>query len=568
MEFDVAIIGGGPAGSTAGSLLKKYMPALRVVILEKERFPREHVGESQLPLISVILDEMGCWESVEAANFPIKVGATYTWGADPRPWDFNFVNPEDFQSVERPARFEGQRRLTAFQVDRAVYDDILLTHAARLGCDVRQEAIVRSVLPDGNRVAGLTVEHAGSEPETICARWYIDASGNAGILRRAMGVGTTGPQTLRNVAFWDYWTNAEWAEEIGVGGTRIQIRSLPYGWLWFIPLGPTRTSIGFVCHSDYYKELDASPDDLYRRAIHDEPLVAHLIENATRQGPVRTTRDWSFLSETIVGENWFLTGESAGFADPILSAGMTLAQTSARDAAYTIMELDRGEHDPAWLRSRFDERNRRSIEHHIRFALYWYSANGLQSDLEEYTQEIARSAGIRLNPKDAFRWISDGAFTTEMVGSPAIGSFDITSIRDLTNRFAPASRRQKWMIDGHSVFQLNTHNAQQGFVGDLSDGRIERVPCLIKGGRKLPIHEFYGVAYQALTQTSDAETFLTLTRNQLEMIFPREHIAFAQSRILEALESMALDGWVLCKTNKKRPPLVMEAGARTIKTKG
>ena len=89
--YDVAIIGGGPAGSTAGSLLRKYGPEVSVVILEKERFPRDHVGESQLPPIGAILREMGCWDAVEQADFPIKIGATYRWGASAELWDLEFL---------------------------------------------------------------------------------------------------------------------------------------------------------------------------------------------------------------------------------------------------------------------------------------------------------------------------------------------------------------------------------------------------------------------------------------------------------------------------------------------
>lgn len=95
-HFDVIVIGGGPAGSTLGTLLRKYNPALNVLILEKEQFPREHVGESQLPPISKILDEMGCWDKVEAANFPIKIGATYRWGSSPKLWDFEFLPVRQF----------------------------------------------------------------------------------------------------------------------------------------------------------------------------------------------------------------------------------------------------------------------------------------------------------------------------------------------------------------------------------------------------------------------------------------------------------------------------------------
>ena len=128
-QYDVAIVGGGPAGTTVGTLLRRHNPALRVLILEKEKFPRDHIGESQLPAINGVLVEMGVWDKVEAANFPVKIGASYTWGRDNERWDFEFYPVENWAREERPVRFEGQRKYTAFQVDRAIYDEILLRHA-------------------------------------------------------------------------------------------------------------------------------------------------------------------------------------------------------------------------------------------------------------------------------------------------------------------------------------------------------------------------------------------------------------------------------------------------------
>lgn len=227
-----------PRGSTAGAILKKCNPSLKVLIVEKEKFPREHVGESQLPKISYILDEMGCWDKVEAADFPIKIGATYRWGHSNKLWDFEFYPAKAFKDEPRPAKFEGQRRMTAFQVDRALYDKILLDHAASMGCEVREETLVREIMRDAanpDRIDGLRLDSG----EAIKARYYIDASGGIGLLRRAMGVEIDCPTALRNVAMWDYWTNTDWAVSIGVGGTRVQVLSLGYGWMWFIPLGPT-----------------------------------------------------------------------------------------------------------------------------------------------------------------------------------------------------------------------------------------------------------------------------------------------------------------------------------------
>lgn len=213
-RFDIAIIGGGPAGSTCASLLRKYNPSLRVGVFEKEKFPREHVGESQLPLIGTILQEMGCWDKVEAAEFPIKLGATFRWGSSPALWDFEFIPFRDFRDEPRPAKFVGQRLWTAFQVERAVYDKILLDHAAELGAEVHQECAVRTVHrdeSDPDRVRCLEM----TDGRTVEAKYFVDASGHAGVLRRAMEVPVSYPGNIKNVAFWDYWDNAEWAVTIG-----------------------------------------------------------------------------------------------------------------------------------------------------------------------------------------------------------------------------------------------------------------------------------------------------------------------------------------------------------------
>ncbi len=549
--YDVAIVGGGPVGSTVSTLLKKYNPDLSVIILEKEKFPRDHVGESQLPSISPILNEMGVWNDVEAAGFPIKIGASYTWGRDADQWDFDFYPVEKWQDEPRPAMYDGQRKHTAFQVDRAIYDEILLNKARSMGVEVREETRVEEVLVDGDRIEGFRL-HTG---EVITARYYIDGSGTVGLLRRALGIGSQAPKTLRNIAVWDYWQNAEWAVEIGVGATRVQVRSLPYGWIWFIPLGPTRTSIGLICPSEYYKESGKTPEELYLQALDDQGTIKKLTANAKREGPIQSCKDWSHLADTIIGENWFLCGEAAGFADPILAAGMSLAHGSGREAAYTILELERGELDADWLRRRYNDRNRTNIEQHIRFAQYWYSANGCFTDLKDHCSAIAKEAGVNLTPNQAWRWLSQGGFTTESLGLPTFGSFDIASAKQVLELFDDRERECELLCNGYNVFKLNFHGAEQAYMGMLREGRIIQIDCWRKGSKQLPLHGMYKIVIDVLQATSDGEEIIKLLRQTLQSNSSQFEQKFALVFCMQALEVLIQEGWVIRSKNKKRPVL-------------
>jgi len=565
--FDVAIIGGGPAGTTAATILRKYAPDLRVLILEREKFPRDHIGESQLPSIGKVLDEMGVWDKIEAANFPIKIGASYTWGKHSDRWDFNFVPPESWVDEPRPGTFAGQRRIVAFQVDRSIYDTILLRHAESMGVIVREETGVEEVLHTDNRVDGLRLMNG----EVVTARWYVDASGVVGILRRALGIGSDVVKELRNIAIWDYWRDAKWAIEIGTGGTRVQIRSLPYGWIWFIPIGPTRTSIGLVTPVEHYRARSTPPEELYLDALREQPEIAKLVAGAEREGTIRSCKDWSQLSDRIIGENWVLVGEVCGFADPILSAGLSLAHASARDAAYTILELDRGELDAAWLRARFDERNRTNVLQHIRFAQYWYSANSCFTELRDNCQAIAAESGIRLTPQAAWEWLSQGGFTTEHLGLPSSGTFDVASSRQLIGLFSgEGSAKPGYLMNGYNKFTLNLKGATKCVIGLLHDGRIHQVECYERGGHRLPRVGYYGAVLNALEQTSDIQTIVKSLETAAQTTNPGAPASFAQlhvSLVLQALEVMIQQHWVHRKVDKKRPTIhVDHVGSRYIRT--
>lgn len=565
-DFDVVIVGGGPSGCTTASLLRKYNPELSVVIIEKEKFPREHIGESQLPSISPILDEMGVWDKVEAANFPIKIGASYTWGKDDDRWDFDFFPVEQFQDDERPSKYEGQRKLTAFQVDRAIYDDILLRHAEELGAEVWEETAVTNVLvEDGERskrVAGLEL----SNGKTVTGKHYIDASGVVGLLRRALGIQSEAPKELRNLAVWDYWDNAEWAVEIGKGATRVQVRSLPYGWIWFIPMGPTRTSIGLIVPVDYIKEKGVKPADLYLKAVREQADISKLIANATPEGNIDSCRDWSHKADLVVGDNWFLAGESAGFADPILAAGMALAHNAGREAAYTILELERGEYERDWLLDRYNERNRTYLEQHIRFAQYWYAANGQFDDLRGNCVAIAKEAGLDLKPQQAWAWLSQGGFTAEGFGKASFGPFDLASTKRFVELFGGEEDEIGWNVSKYNVLTLQIDKAEKCWIGELKEGKIRRVLSYRRGNYKLPRSGMYLELINILKTTDDVATVFQRIQQRLAA-YPEANRGVYQSTYLQALDLMIEQGWIKGSRDKNQPMLTLKSsGSKHIRT--
>lgn len=546
MNCDVAIIGGGPGGSTLGTYLKMHRPDLDVQIFEREVFPRDHVGESQLPITSHYLNEMGVWDQVEAAGFPIKVGATYKWGKTKELWDFDFV-PGGLKDEPRPATFSGQRQFTAFQVDRAVYDKILLDYARSKGCSVNEGVKVTKVGTDGDTITGFEL----STGETVTAKYYIDASGHVGIMRRALDIPIEYPTNLQNIAVWDYWNNAEWAEEIGVGGTRVQVMSVSYGWIWFIPLGPTRTSVGLVCPAEYYKKSGKRPEELYAQALKDDSRIAYLMRSAVSENKLSSTKDWSFLAERIYGPNWFLVGESAGFADPILAAGLSITHAAAREAAFTILELMRGKLDEGWLKAEYQKLQFNRVRNHIRFADYWYSANEQFADLKEQTRKIAELNGLDLSPDKAWAWLAQGGFIDDDLNA-GTATLSLTAIRGLGHFLSPMEMDMP--LATKNVFKLNLAGAKSVKRAAYENGTVYQYEGYERDGKLFPLVGVFEVIAEVLGRAS---TIIEIARElkKLEMANAgnKAFKTYVLDRIPVAFEALIAGDWIKASHDPKLP---------------
>jgi len=543
MNYNVAIIGGGPAGSTVGALLKRLQPELKVAIFEGAKFPRDHVGESLLPATCEVLEEIDAWNKVEEAGFPVKLGGIYRWGQTDEAYPLAFLRGEEYEDPARPAKYEGQRARTTFQVDRSIFDKILLDNAASHGCEVFEEAMVKTVHFTGDRIDGLTVTGLQAEESFIQADHYVDASGGRGILRKALGVQVDAPTALRNIAIYDYWQDADWGQRAGVDGTYIHVMSIDWGWIWFISMGKTRTSVGLVTSAEYYKKSGLTTEELYLKAIECEPLISKLLKPARRENILKAESDWSYVADRLVGENWILSGDSAGFADPILSAGVTLTMTGARKVAYTLSELYRGELDAAWVKSEYERIQRSNIRDHIRFADYWYSANAKFTDLTEYCSEIAREAGISLVPDEAFRWLAVGGFSSDAGGymSPTAATFQLSTVKNMVAQFGGSA--PEWLLQRYKTLKLNVENATRDVAAAYLDGRVERLEVFRRGDKRLFLQGFFKRAYVVLLLEQNTDKVIEKIYKHFR---PRLTISdpLLLTYIVEVLEAMLHDGWI------------------------
>ena len=279
-----------------------------------------------------------------------------------------------------------------------------------------------------------------------------------------------------------------------------------------------------------------------------------VITNAEAESEkVETTTDWSFVVDRTYGDNWFLCGETAGFADPILAAGLTLTQTGARELAYTLIELDIGEHDGGWLISRYDELQRNRVRQHHRFAEYWYSANGIFEDIRENCAEIAKDAGLDLNPDQAFRWLSTGGFADDTPGRVGVGGFDISSLKHTMQWLT--GEAANWQISGKNVFKLNLKGAEKTTVAHLENGRIKAVPCYVRGGKKLAIAGLQGLIIEALRKHSTVDQIFKHVRTQFSGSTGAQSI---DNTILQVLEALTAERWVQTSVRKGKPVLIID----------
>jgi flavin-dependent dehydrogenase len=342
---DVLVIGGGPAGSTAAALLAEQ--GRRVVLLEKDRHPRFHIGESLLPQNLRVFDRLGLRDDLARIGV-FKPGAAFVSDAHRKQVAFPFAeanNPDYTHS---------------YQVKRADFDALLFRNAAGRGAETHEGMRVKEVALDAAAGSLVTAEDADGNARSWRARFVVDASGRDTFLAGRMG---SKQRNGRNntAALFGHFTGVATRDGAAEEDGYIGIHLFGHGWFWFIPLPGGIMSVGVVSDADFFKRRRGSLEAFLQEAIALCPSAAARMRNAVLAMPVQATGNYSYRSEVMAGEGWLMVGDAFAFIDPVFSSGVCLAMASgelAADAVHTWLD-DRRAAAPA-LR-RFERKVRGAI---------------------------------------------------------------------------------------------------------------------------------------------------------------------------------------------------------------
>ena len=320
-EFDAIVIGGGPSGSTTSALLAEY--GHKVLLLEREPFPRYHIGESLIPYTWFTLNRLGVVDWLRRSACPKKYSVQFVsiTGKVSQPFYF-------FQTIKHECA-------QTWQVWRSEFDQMLLDNAVSKGVTLRQHVSVRDVIMEGDRVVGVRADTKdGQKGEEIRAKVVVDASGRDSLLSRKFGWKDRDAD-LNKIAVWSYFEGALRDSGLDEGATTVAY--VPQkGWFWYIPLHSNIVSVGVVGEPGYLYRDTRDPEAIFQREADACSWIRQRISAGTQVQPVRVTGEYSYHSKKIAGDGFCLVGDAFAFLDPLFSTGVFLALKSGEMAADAI----------------------------------------------------------------------------------------------------------------------------------------------------------------------------------------------------------------------------------------
>jgi flavin-dependent dehydrogenase len=322
-RYDVVVIGGGPAGSTASTLLAQR--GLRVGLFERERFPRFHIGESLIPETYWVLERLNMLPKMQQSHFVKKYSVQFVnaSGKLSAPFYFHDNKPHECSQT--------------WQVVRSEFDAMMLENAREHGVEAHEAVHVVDVLHDGACAVGVTIQPAGAARREVHARVVVDASGQAALVQNRRGLRVWDP-LLNKGAIWTYWRGAYRDTGRDEGATMVLQTEDRQGWFWYIPLHGDTVSIGVVAPFDHLFKGRAGHERTYEEEVRRCPAVQARIGRAERVTGYFATRDYSYRSTEVAGDGWVLIGDAFQFLDPLYSSGVLLALKSGELAADAIAD--------------------------------------------------------------------------------------------------------------------------------------------------------------------------------------------------------------------------------------
>ena len=339
-SFDCIVLGGGPAGSTAAALVAEA--GFRTLLLEREKMPRFHVGESLMPETYWPLKRLGVLDQLKASANPKKYSVQFVndKGKASRPFYFNKHDPHESSQT--------------WQVVRAEFDHMLFKNAAAKGADCRDGTRALEVLFEGDteeirRAIGVRIKTENGDEHDIGSQVVIDGTGQQSLIANRLGIRRDDPN-MRKSSIWTYYRGAARESGIDAGATIIMHTHDRKSWFWFIPLADDLTSIGVVGDTDTLLKGRGLPAEVFEEELARCDAVLSRLTNAQRTSDFHVAREFSYTTEAPAGDGWVLVGDAYAFIDPVYSSGVYFALKSGELAADCVVDgLSKGDTSAAQL---------------------------------------------------------------------------------------------------------------------------------------------------------------------------------------------------------------------------
>ncbi|MCH2114075.1 MAG: tryptophan 7-halogenase [Pirellulales bacterium] len=321
--YDCVVMGGGPAGSTVAALVAEA--GLQTLLVERDAFPRPHVGESLMPETYWVFERLGVLETLRKSSYAKKVGVQFVnhTGRESAPFFFRSHDPRASSQT--------------WHVDRAEFDQMLFDNAAAKGATCCDATRVVDVILDGDRAIGVRLKSAAGDTRQIAAQIVVDATGQQTLLASKLGLRTVNPD-FRKAAIWGHFRGGYRDEQGGGVKTAILHTAEQKSWFWHIPQSNSVVSVGVVGDSEYLLQGRGAPDQVFAEELENCATLKNWLKDAQPVDSLQVAKEFSYTTSRSAGDGWVLVGDAWGFIDPIYSTGVYFALKSAELAADCVVD--------------------------------------------------------------------------------------------------------------------------------------------------------------------------------------------------------------------------------------